>query len=463
MSLPATDWETQIESQAGNASSSGQRLSSGASAAVSFMRPRTDGNDAVVTVGYKIAGEVRLAAIDGEDNVLVGKSSGGTSVGGFSMREVRFANVKPSDLKKWQLQTRQRKTETVEFRNVSLHRGKVTDVKTAFVKNQSAQQSPQRAVISYSRIAMPGTVLDGDAATKATSPAPEQLEESRQAFERQQELVNQLAKQHGYRLETNELLKRLGEPLPKPRLELQQLLDSQPGYGETPQPFAILFQSTVDGGTQLASWRVSATTLEGVLEQVLDLKRHQIECDVDVLKTPITGDWVCSWDPRKFRVPTHEEVAALETVLNEQLLTQLSLEWKPTEQQALVVKGDYKFTPVAGTNGKLQVVEGRVAERADGTFQFPVRRSSTTGAVGSFPQFLQAIGEVVGLPTVDEIDEHPTKQDFFWRYSDNFIAANETLEQQQEKDVLDSISKQTGFELVKEKRPVYKLIIKTAR
>jgi len=74
MSVPATPWETQVETQAGNPTSIGKRLPNGESAAVSFMVPRVEGNDTFVTVGYKIPGEVRLTAIDVDGNLHVGKS-----------------------------------------------------------------------------------------------------------------------------------------------------------------------------------------------------------------------------------------------------------------------------------------------------------------------------------------------------------------------------------------------------
>lgn len=134
MSVPATPWVTRMKSQAGNIGSTSQLLPDGKRGGVSFMKPQSEGSDTLVTYGYQISGEVRLAALDFDGDIHIGKSSGGSSFNGFAMREVRFANVKPSDLKTWQLQTRQRKTETVEFRNVSLHRGKVSNVEMAWKK-----------------------------------------------------------------------------------------------------------------------------------------------------------------------------------------------------------------------------------------------------------------------------------------------------------------------------------------
>ena len=132
MSVPAAPWQTQLKSQAGNSSSTGFVVKDGKPAGVSYLKPRVEGKDTIVTVGYNLAGEVRLAALDHRGNQHVGSMSGGSGVGGFMMREVRFNNVMPKQLKTWQFQTRQRKIETVEFRNVSLHRGKVTDVETVF-------------------------------------------------------------------------------------------------------------------------------------------------------------------------------------------------------------------------------------------------------------------------------------------------------------------------------------------
>ncbi len=171
ISLPATPWETQVETEAGNPTSIGKLLPNGESAAVSFMVPRVEGNDTLVTVGYKIPGEVRLAALDVGGDVHIGKSGGGGGVDGFAMREVRFVNVKPADLKTWQLQTRQRKTETVEFRNVSLHRGKVTDVE--MVEKPLFRPAPQPSKKQFSQIIHPGLIEDrktSSLATRATDP-----------------------------------------------------------------------------------------------------------------------------------------------------------------------------------------------------------------------------------------------------------------------------------------------------
>lgn len=131
MTVPSSPWQTMVESQAGNASATGKILPDGKILSLQYMRPRADGNDTVVVVGYQASGDIRVIAIDKQRKLHIGKiPHGSISSNGFAMREVRFANVKPEHLKIWQFQNRQRKTETVEFRNVSLHPGKMTDVET---------------------------------------------------------------------------------------------------------------------------------------------------------------------------------------------------------------------------------------------------------------------------------------------------------------------------------------------
>ena len=284
-------------------------------------------------------------------------------------------------------------------------------------------------------------------ATRAADPTKEERAAMRQHQTRQQEIIKQLAEQHGYKLEPGQLLKHIGKPLPKLRNHLAD------------QPCVNFFQSTPEW-TMWTNSRIKEGTLAIALKGVFHLRVNQIECDPALLDRPFPGDWVASWDPRKFRSPTTEEVAAFEEAVNVDRSSKLAFEWKQVEEMSLVVKGNYKFSPVARPDGELEIVKGDVAKQADGTFQFPIRRNSTVGSVGSYPEFLQAIGEVVGMVIVDEADEGPAKRSFFWKYANKLIPGHAPLDPTHEKTFLDSLSKQTGFQFVKEKRIVHKLFIK---
>ncbi len=296
--------------------------------------------------------------------------------------------------------------------------------------------------------------VDEPAKGNVTSEAQEAL----QRRTHQKGIINQLALLHGYKLDSGQLLKHIGEPFPELREELRHLLSDSVNPGDKMKSEAILFQSAPEKETRVAMFRVKNATLEDVLRSILHLERHQIECYETVLNSAFPGDWVMSWDARKFRPPTVEEVASLEEILNEELPFKLTLEWKQVEETALIVKGDYHFSPLRRTDGKPVVVEGE----EKGYFLFPVLRSNSLhfASSGSYPRLLQAIGEVVGLPIVNELSKLPDTQSFLWKYQGKVVSGHDPLDPTLEKTFLDSLSKQTGLEFVKEKRLVHKLFIK---
>jgi hypothetical protein len=102
----------------------------------------------------------------------------------------------------------------------------------------------------------------------------------------------------------------------------------------------------------------------------------------------------------------------------------------------------------------------QVAERAEGMFEIPARRSSISASVGRPDEFLQAIGEVLMLPVVNEAKKHPAKESFFWRYTeDQPVAGHDRLDSEIEKRVLKSLGEQLGYEFSIEPREVRLLSI----
>ncbi len=281
----------------------------------------------------------------------------------------------------------------------------------------------------------------------------------RQRWEQIRELVGQLAENEGYRLEPGKLLKNLQSPNSERRSDLLQLL-WQDSWGEVPSKYGgMVFHATPGKDTQLAKHGAARMSLQDALETILSLKRHQLECDDDLLEVLLDGDWVCSWDPRKFRVPTSEEVAAMEAILTRLLPGTVSLDWKEVEEDAVVASGDYQYAAV----GKESAIESELAKVMDGPFRIPVRRSDINLAVGSYRQFLQHIGEVLGMTVVDETSSRPTKAQLVWSYVGEPLSDQGRLGSADEQAVLNSLSKQTGFQFVQEKRPVHKLFIEVER
>ncbi len=262
----------------------------------------------------------------------------------------------------------------------------------------------------------------------------------------QQEILNRRAELHGYKLGPGQLLKHIREQIPK--------------RNKFTDPPCVNFFYSTPRQTMLSGGRFDEGTLAIALEWILHLKAHQIECDPAMLDAPFPGDWMVSWDIQKFRSPTIEEVAAFEEAVNAERTPKLSFEWKQVEEVSLVVKGNYKFSPVAGPDGELVVVKSNEYEQKEGVFRFPVRRNSTEGFSGSYPVFLQAIGEVLGMTVIDEVGERPTTYQLFWSYAGEPVSGHLPLDNATEKTFLDSLSLQTGLQFVKEKRLVHKLFIK---
>ena len=211
---------------------------------------------------------------------------------------------------------------------------------------------------------------------------------------------------------------------------------------------------------QSNSFHLSAQTLGQVLDTVFNLKLQDLQGDLRFVVTGVPGDWVVSWDSRKDHVTNAEEIAVLERILRDELHLPVRLELREIVRPVYVAKGSYKFTPIAGPDGKVHQIGERVAEHADGDFQIPLRRSNIAANVVTFPKFLHEIGEVILTPIVNEVSAPPKKESFFLRYSgdppQDFLAP---FTEVQVKSLLASISKQTGLTFIKENPPVMTLVM----
>lgn len=456
MTVPATSWETLVASQAGYTSSTGRTLPNGENLSLMYTKARADGEDTVVSMSYRAQGEVRLAALDVDKTQHIGTIGPSTGAGGFHLAEVRFSNIKPEELKTWQFQTRQRKSETVEFRNVSLHRGKVTDVETVMVDetepNEQAVATPP-SVPQFLDLAAPTS--PPPATSPPTPPTPSDAEVGASVKQNQQrrDALQRFAQRNGYVLQPGQLIKSIAGSTEKFPKELD-IPSEQAGL----RVFQDISNETIRWKTSL----YEPATLAYVLDFVLHLKPHQIECDEETLSLPLPKDWVVAWDPQYVRSPTSEEVAAMEDALNEQLTQKLSLEWKQVESVAWVVQGEYKFTPIASPEGEVHLFSNEANRRADGVFQIPIQRANlgAGAAYNSYQEMLQALGEVLGRPVVDEATKHPARPAFYFHYSGDVIPPHQPLSPEMEDKLIETLSKQTGLQFTKQKRSVFKLFVK---
>jgi hypothetical protein len=396
-----------------------------AGVAVGFMRPRQEGSDTVVTVVNTGFGSTRLLAIDkqGIEHVAQrGEPSSEIIIDETIVAEYRIADRLPSDLREWQFQKRKLKSEKIEFHNVALEPGIKTEVMIDVV---SAEEDNR-----VKRIA------------------------------RENELVKQLAVEHGYSLADGESLKYIADADNETRNALHYLIINEQKWANPPnvypfEAYMLVFKKLPKGKLNWIASREDAPTLADVFEHVLPFKKQQYDCPADVLSAYVPGDWIVSWDPRDHHEFSDTELATFEKILNEQLNLNVKIGWKTVERPTLVITGKYKAAPKSE--------EGADDSGSyEGSFGLLARRTHIAGTGGTYEDFKLAIGEALMLPVVDEAELRPKSDHFQWLQSGEPIMNSERLPLEQEQLVIESLHEQIGYDFKIEPRKVKLLSIEPA-
>jgi len=439
MTLPSSEWESVIESQAGYTSGTSKAGPGGKTLSAMFGRPRLFGGDTVVTVTYQIPDhEVRLVAEDHDGKLHIAKSTGGGGAGSFVQTEYLFAGVEPEQLATWQLQARTRKAEVIEFQNVSLHPDVASEVVIRKVADEVESgdrgQDKDAARGESLNSALPANTL----AQSSNS------DQAQQRYERQQELIAELRDQHDYRLAEGELIKYVADA---PEWLRQALLHNifavnEPEHTDF-ENFYFLFKAVnerdIDFAICSANYK-EAPTLQQILRRAFFLKRHRIRGDDAILKTGLPGDWILSWDAREYHPPAEAEFAALERILNEQLNLGVRLRWQEVMQPVLVVTGKHPKDLVRSI-----------------AHAYPGMRF-----VADSPDPWEVLGEGMMIPIIDETTDKPANRDLPRKAPDDPIYGNAPLDAETRQMVLEEITWQTGLTFTEDVRPVKTLVIERA-
>ncbi len=442
-SIGDTPWLTVFTAQGGNLSSMGGTIDGVRQGAI-FGKSRAQDGGTEITVSYEIPGmAVRLLAVANDGLPDIGTSTGGAGVLGFSQVTYRFARLAPGQIQRFELQSQKRQFETIEFRNVSLHPDKPTKVEIVRLPAEKPKQEPARA---------------SNAASAATD-----------RYRRSMELVAELAKEHGYRLEHDQPLKRIPPPFLPARDEYWAMSSSPalfsanaadaPARKEPVRPGFMIMQWT-GNNLQPNTYHMRTPALGQVLDDVFNLKLQDLKGDLRFIATGVPGDWVVNWDSRKPHTTNADEIAALERILRDELGLRVRLKLQIVGRKVYVAKGSYKFTAIVGPDGKVRQGGADVAKNSDGFFHIPLRRDDTSMSVGTYEDFLHTIGEIILTPIVDEATVPPAKESLFWSlHGDMPKDALAPFDDEQVNELLASITKQTGLTFTKEVRVVPTLFI----
>jgi hypothetical protein len=523
ITTPATEWTTTIDMQAGHSASTGKFDPAIGAIGASFLPQHRDGTDTIVAVSYKIPGrEVRLVGVDKEGKEHVSDTAIGGGFSEITLQEFRFKNLMPEQIEDWRLQTRARNRESIEFMNVSLDKGRETSVQMMnFQEPPATALAPPGTAITINgpaptpMLATPGAVppamvysaptgtllvgpqpmitfadpqaaIPPDAARIVPAqvqgmaqpaipdnaavfvPGPQTINQGTLSFtyaptpvdqtaqlKRREELHKTLADKHGYKLAKDEPFKYIVDPDIQERNELHSFIMGQPGQRqESFEPFMMIFDGRETDNLRLSGTHEGIITLQQILGAILDLEKHQVECPANILMTYMPGDWVLSWDPQQPHEWTDADLAAFEKVLNEEKDLGVKVAWKEIEKPALVVSGKYKATPMT-----LEPMNPQMADQVDGVFQIGVQRGNISMQVGTHAEMLQAIGESLMLPVVDEASERAQKPQYIWRFEGIKANSTERLNSNEETGVLQALHAQLGYDFKIEPRKVKVLSI----
>lgn len=294
--------------------------------------------------------------------------------------------------------------------------------------------------------------------TAQTSTPPTQVTRS----QRMQELAAELAEKHGYKLGKGEPLKYLPSAESETRDLLCYTSQNYENWSTPPKefafsPFTLMLQSDTAGQLTLDRSHEGATTLADVLQYAFWLMPYEYDCPDGLLNAYIPGDWILSKEHRFQRNMTDAELAALASILNNQLNLGVKVSWKHIERPTLVIGGTYKARPKGG-----KIEDERVASLSDGVFLVDARRALSLHPAmmeGTFEELVWSLGYLLKLPIVNEADTRPAKKLITWNEIGKSIEGEDRLTPDHEDRLLASLHEQMGYDFKIEPRKVKVLSI----
>jgi hypothetical protein len=174
----------------------------------------------------------------------------------------------------------------------------------------------------------------------------------------------------------------------------------------------------------------SGFDLPGLLTASPGIYPQEIEGEKELLENPITADFI-------FRegAPVKPTLTRLENILQKECKLSVKLSLEEVPRTVFVVRGKYKFTPAAGSDGKQVEIYAKELTGPNGS----------GGGSGDFPQLINWIGRFVNRRIViDKVENAP--RTVSWH--DNFRSPFTEEEHEEDHDpgaVLKNITAQTSL------------------
>lgn len=147
------------------------------------------------------------------------------------------------------------------------------------------------------------------------------------------------------------------------------------------------------------------------------------------------GDWIV-----RDGAPREQVVAAVESIIREQLTRDIHIAKTRAEREVVVARGACKLKP-GDKDGRVHIKGIPVRKQID---------DEMGGGGGDFADFLRTLGSCANLKVVDETTKHPKQLSYAIH-----LSATESRDDPSRRDLLlGAVAEQTGMELKVEKREI---------
>jgi beta-lactamase regulating signal transducer with metallopeptidase domain len=248
-----------------------------------------------------------------------------------------------------------------------------------------------------------------------------------------------------YFLEEGQVLKRIAPPFIPERKEYykQEHSDQASRIERAPDFFTFHW----DG--ELKRWGAGFGSgkrpLRRVLNSNLSMNQNSYEGPEELLETDVPGDWIVLKDASE-----EQRLKALEEILAKEIGRDIRFEKRAVEHQAIIATGNFKYhrLPVVQDDRCIHIYSDDFTPDGGG--------GGGSGTVDSVSEFLQAIGDRVVMPVIDQTESTEEIRIPYRHHRSSYLSRIEDPMEKAEKLqlLLDNISHQTNLQFTVGRRPV---------
>lgn len=260
-------------------------------------------------------------------------------------------------------------------------------------------------------------------------------------------LLAELSEQHGYRLDPDQVLRRVPPPYPALRIAYYEVGHPEQASAIKSPPDSIIFFWT---GKNLKQWGMSfgsGYSVKGIAEAAFKIPGTTVEGPAVILKEALAGDWIMNPDAAEEKL-----LEQFEAILVKEFDLQVHVHFAKRVRPVFVASGQFRDDFVSDTPS---TQSAPVFHRVN-VFETTMTTGAGGGS-GDHQQFLQKVGIWINSTIIDEISAAPESLKLSWQFFQG--QRFKGPDQVDAGEVLAKISEQTGLQFKKELRPVRQLII----